>query len=353
MQKHFLQCNHLSSLSLPWPARYPGRYTMSTANGPVAAAIAGVFTHMLYFKKGEHHLYGIRYVELFLFSLVATATLNRSYLADADAVPQGWGEALAHSGKLHACYLGGIYAGLVVYRLFFHPLRHFPGPLDLKISALSLTYRVRHLDCHKRVQELHSQYGPFLRIGPSAISVIHPSAIKLIHSADSGFTKGDFYDLLYPAKSLQMVRSKSEHASRRRVWSAAFSDKALRGYEKRTLVYQDKLLSKIAATNSQPTNLTKWVHAYNFDVTSDLTFGKAFGALDSDDNYWMVDMWEKGLDVLGLMLPAWVFRLISDIPGLNSDFLKVVSFTRGKMIDRMKVRPILLVWHQSENLTQP
>jgi cytochrome P450 len=145
--------------------------------------------------------------------------------------------------RLPCYYLAGIFTSLIAYRLLFHPLRKFPGPIDLKISALSLVWRVRHYDANQRVQDLHKKYGNFVRIGPSAISVVHPSIMKIVHSADSRFSKGDFYDLLWPMKSLQMMRDRAEHGVRRRVWSAAFSDRALRGYEKRMAAYQDKLLS--------------------------------------------------------------------------------------------------------------
>lgn len=51
--------------------------------------------------------------------------------------------------------------GLVVYRLFFHPLRHFPGS---KIAAATLWYDF-YYDCVKRgtqiwqIEKLHKQYG--------------------------------------------------------------------------------------------------------------------------------------------------------------------------------------------------
>jgi len=308
---------------------------MSAATEAATAALLGASAHILYFKRGEHHLHGLFYVELFFLSLLVTAGLTR-HLADS-SVQQGWGRAIFRSLELHFYCLLGLYTSLITYRLFFHPLNKFPGPLDLKMSALSLINRVRCGDAHKRVQNLHSQYGSFVRIGPSAVSIIDPSTVRLVHSADSGFSKGDFYDLLWPSKSLQMMRDKKEHAARRRVWSAAFSDRALRGYEKRTLAYQDKLLSRVADTNGRATNITRWIHAFSTDLTSDLALGKPFGNLDSDKNHWVIDVMDAGPKVLGLMLPAWAFRLLSDIPGLNKDWFRWVFFARDSMMARMKV----------------
>jgi len=82
-----------------------------------------------------------------------------------------------------------------------------------------------------------------------------------------------------------MLRDKQEHGTRRRVWSATFSDRALRGYEKRTLVYQDKLISKIDTANGKPVDITQLFHSYSTDIASDLSFSKSFGNLDSEKNH--------------------------------------------------------------------
>jgi len=172
---------------------------MSPTSRAVIASLFGASSHLLYFKRGEHHLYGLFYVKVFLVSLGLMTALSRHL---ADGIDQGWKQALLHSGALHCFYLGGVYISLIAYRLFFHPLAKFPGPVDLKISAMSLVWRVRHYDANTRVQDLHSKYRLFFRIGPSAVSVLHPTVVGLIHGADSGFSKGDFYDLLSPYKSL-------------------------------------------------------------------------------------------------------------------------------------------------------
>jgi tryprostatin B 6-hydroxylase len=310
---------------------------MATAGAPATAAILGVAAHVFYFGRGEHHLYGLRYVAVFLLSLFSTAALRRR-LEETDS---GFGQSAIFSASLHLCFLCGLLASCVIYRVLLSPLRRFPGPLDLRISSLSLVFRVRNGDAHKQVQDLHAQYGPFVRIGPSAVSVIEPSAIKAVHGADSGFSKGDFYDLIHPAKSLQMMRNKQEHAARRRVWSAAFSDRALRGYEKRATAYQDKLLARMAesADSGQPMDMRRWIHAFNFDLTSDLALGRPFGNLDSDKNHWAIEVMDAGPKVLGLMLPTWVFRLLSDIPGLNRDWFRWFNFARDSMMTRMKTKP--------------
>ncbi|KIW42127.1 uncharacterized protein PV06_05711 [Exophiala oligosperma] len=73
--------------------------------------------------------------------------------------------------------------GLVIYRLYFHPLAKFPGPKYAAISRWHEFYYevVKQGQFTFKVQELHKQYGPIVRIVPDEI-----------HIQDS-----EFYDTLY------------------------------------------------------------------------------------------------------------------------------------------------------------
>jgi cytochrome P450 len=46
---------------------------------------------------------------------------------------------------------------------------------------------------------------------------------------------------------MHTTRDKAIHDRRRRIWSPAFSDKALRGYENRVQKYNDLLIKQISA----------------------------------------------------------------------------------------------------------
>lgn len=72
-------------------------------------------------------------------------------------------------------------ASMVIYRLWFHPLRHLPAPTPL--ASASLIYRYAHALTGKqsiRMTEWHEQLGDYVRYGPQHVSVTDPALIDKI-----------------------------------------------------------------------------------------------------------------------------------------------------------------------------
>jgi hypothetical protein len=55
------------------------------------------------------------------------------------------------------------------YRLLFHPLRAFPGPLVAKLSDAYNGYFAFTKRLHLTAMEDHSTYGPVMRHGPNKL----------------------------------------------------------------------------------------------------------------------------------------------------------------------------------------
>ena len=299
---------------------------------PIIAAAAGLLSHVCYFNRGEHHFYGIRYLQAFIatFVLAVLALYQQGKTLD---------EALTQVIPISSCYLAGLYASLIVYRAIFHPLNKFPGPFGARISKLWLSARLKDADAYRKVHMLHEQYGDFVRVGSSDLSITHPKAVTAIYGQGSKCTKADFYDLSRPVVSLQTLRVKALHDQRRRIWSPAFSDKALRGYEERTKKYCDQLLSCIRGFDGQPVNVSKWFNLYTFDVMGDLAFGTSFKMLEMSEEHWAIKLLNEGMKPLSWMFPAWLFRLLTAIPGAMSDFWRFLDYGAKRVEERMNVRP--------------
>src|SRR6266487_6417367 len=122
------------------------------------AAAAGIATHLGYFIRGEHHLYGTKYIQIFLATFLAVVM----FMVRVDNLSI-W-RALGQTFMLAGYYLGGLYASLLVYRGFYHPLRKFPGPFGNKFGNLWFSMQLGNADAYKKVFHLHKKYGDFVRV---------------------------------------------------------------------------------------------------------------------------------------------------------------------------------------------
>jgi tryprostatin B 6-hydroxylase len=306
----------------------------------LAASAVGVATHLLYFKKGEHHVAPQRYVIALATSLITGVILTGSSIFnEKPGVQAGWTSAISSSIQIHTCFLFGLYSSLITYRLFFHPLNKFPGPLGARISTFWLTYRVRGLDAWRQVAALHEQYGPFVRIAPSELSIRNPRAVAALHGPASRCEKGPIYDVTKPMTSLHMFRDRAIHNDLRRVWSQAFSDRALRGYNQRMSAYRSVLLGRIHAAKGESMDMAKWFRFYGFDVMGDLAFGKSFNMLETSRNHWAIDLLDAGILPLALQLPVWLLRFGMNMPVISRDWWTFIGFCRDRLQSRMRSEP--------------
>ncbi|PGH15628.1 hypothetical protein AJ80_05493 [Polytolypa hystricis UAMH7299] len=276
---------------------------------PVVAFCGGISSHLFFFKRGERHLHPERYIQAFFLAFVVSVV----YLMRFHAVTLG--SAVYLTAKIAALYLSGLYSSLVVFRLFLNPLNKFPGPFWARLSSFTLVYNVgKKKNGHYHFQNLHKKYGRIVRIGPNDLSITDADCVEVVSSAKSKCTRAPFYSQAHPITSLHVTRDPMEHAQRRRVWSKAFSENALRGYEARVQRYNEQLIEQIGASCGQPIDMTKWFNFYSFDVMGDLGFGQSFGMLGSGGMHWAIQVLQEGIGIVGCNLPSWAMRLLHAIP---------------------------------------
>ena len=292
--------------------------------------IAGMATYLGYFLRGEHHMHGTKYLQIFIGTFIAASS---TFVSKGESLVQ----ALQTTTTLAGYYFSGLYGSLVVRRLFFSPLGHFPGPFWARISSLTFSLRVRNGDSHRQLLSLHQRYGDFVRIGSSDLSIVHPKATSAIYGRGSRCMKAEWYDLTLPMISMQTSRKRAEHDERRRIWGGAFNDTILQGYEDRIAHYQDQLITRISDLDEKPINVSELFKIYSFDVMGDLAFGASFDMLQNNKQHWAVELLHKGMKPLGLMLPTWCFRLLLAIPGASGDWFKFKEFCCQRLSERMDV----------------
>ena len=128
------------------------------------AAVFGVLSHIVYFRRGEHHKETLPYLQLF------AASIPLSALALAHFLHFTYGQALLCALCIIGSFLCGIWTSMIIYRAFFHPLNKFLGPWPLKLSKFSQLVSTRKLDAFRRSYRQHLKFGNFVRTGRSTIS---------------------------------------------------------------------------------------------------------------------------------------------------------------------------------------
>ncbi|KAL0260739.1 hypothetical protein SLS55_004429 [Diplodia seriata] len=224
--------------------------------------------------------------------------------------PRGWFSSLSRNDLLLALATSIIAffilhtISTVVYNVYFHPLSRYPGPLAA--ACTNLTYWSANItgDLLPWIQSVHQQYGEVVRLGPNLLSYTNPDAWKDIYGHRIGTkTKSNTKDVLhYPPDlngrySINALGSDDEHGRVRRIFSHAFSDRALKEQEPLIASFADHLVAHLrknatAATAPSttstapapapaPLDLFKLLTCTTMDIMSDLSFGQPLGLLDT------------------------------------------------------------------------
>ena len=124
-----------------------------------SATVLGLASHLLFFIRGEHHLAGPLLLRLYVLAGVA--------LFGGQLWWHGYRvrEAVEWTALVVGAYVGALGGSIVVYRLFFHRLRKFPGPFGARVSKFWQVLRVLDSRNHLLLDRLHARYGDFVRTG--------------------------------------------------------------------------------------------------------------------------------------------------------------------------------------------
>jgi cytochrome P450 len=179
-----------------------------------------------------------------------------------------------------------------VYRVYFHPLSKFPGPKLNAATRIPWHLAVWKGSRDKVFRDLHQRYGHIVRVNHDELSFTNPNSWKDIYGHGSKGTPGsvpnkDWFKYgTTPNKSYSIILARDEdHSRQRKIFTPAFSDRALKQQEPLFVKYADKLVRRLEeAIEDQPDMKLDMVKMYNFttfDVMGDLTFGEPLHMLDN------------------------------------------------------------------------
>ncbi|ETS83421.1 hypothetical protein PFICI_05297 [Pestalotiopsis fici W106-1] len=170
----------------------------------------------------------------------------------------------------------------VLYRIFFSPIRHIPGPFLAKFTRLWHIHAILAGKQNLRLLELHKKHGHFVRISHDEVSITHPNAVKALYLTP--IPKGNWYrafvfpDWRFPlSMAIQDPREKADFL--RYLSNAGFSLTNILQRE-RDMDEQIELLKgwmdKYSA-EKKPMHLDKFLTYTAFDLVGVVTFSKPFG----------------------------------------------------------------------------
>ncbi|KAF1943290.1 cytochrome P450 [Clathrospora elynae] len=226
------------------------------------------------------------------------------------------------------------------YRVFFHPLKDYPGPFGAKLSrwwTLKQTWD-SSLHYHRVLQRLQSEHGDYVRTGPRELTIFDAAAIQSILGAQSKTSKGPFFDVM--EKSLHLNRDKTFHRQRRRIWDNAMKT-SLSDYAPQVEKFTDQLLTRLRNEEGESIPLLKYTTYYSYDVMAALAFGKPMGFIkgeQSDVAASILATFTNSVQALGYMYHMpWLMNTI----GVLTSFAGPMKQWRDWSVASMKARMAL------------
>ncbi|KAH8721567.1 benzoate 4-monooxygenase cytochrome P450 [Phaeosphaeriaceae sp. PMI808] len=201
--------------------------------------------------------------------------------------------------------------GLVVYRVFFHPLAKYPGPFRYKLSGLPLLWQAYKGDRHIWHLKDHEQYGPVVRIAPNTLSFNTETALSTIYGPRSAnVKKGEWYktfDIAAGTYSSFTETDRDKHAVKRRWVSSGFSVESISASEPRVINIIERFCDTLrpASAGWGPKWNASVLSTYlGFDIMGAMVFSCDFKTVQEEDNR---DLAESVLPASKLMY--WVSHL--------------------------------------------
>jgi cytochrome P450 len=171
-----------------------------------------------------------------------------------------------------------------IYAIFLHPLRDHPGPKLAAITRIPYWIACFRGEQVRHMTRLHKIYGPVVRFGPYDLSYADGQAWKDICVVPKGKKENGKEAKFHPRSSngVSNIITQNDpvhHAALRRVFSPAFSEKAMKAQEPLFQKYADLMV--LRAREATTTNLTKLFNYAAFDIMADLAFGESLGILEN------------------------------------------------------------------------
>ncbi|KAM7213653.1 Cytochrome P450 [Rhypophila decipiens] len=246
----------------------------------------------------------------------------------------------------------------------YYRLRHIPGPFLNAITPLVLTYHSLKGDITEYTYEIARKYGPLARLQPNMVVYTDPDTFRRICSYKAGYTKGLWFEFSrwdLNSYSCIAMRDNPRRKDRKNKIAPAWASGGLAKMETRVDKTVHSFLDLIERNyiSSKPKDKSTAARPYGramdfgvrsmmftLDVATSVTFGKAWGFLESDsDVNEYLSTSEKMLPSFGVLgsLPwlvyvmhAWPINLLMPGPGDRVGFGCLMKFATDQVNKRIE-----------------
>ncbi|EQB49466.1 hypothetical protein CGLO_11204 [Colletotrichum gloeosporioides Cg-14] len=311
----------MQDLVLAQVAKFGGAANFSCG----VAAITGLLSHWLYFIHGPKSMDAAGIVAFHVVALFML--LTRTVLS------YGFYDGLVVSAAVSGSYFAALYTSIGVYRIFFHPLRKFPGPFPARITKFYSMWANRDWKLHDRILRLHEKLGDVVRLGPNEISVSDIDTYIKFHGPQSKVTKRwtGFYGALASKHELNLdaIWANEAHRDRRRVWDTALGTKGMflhhlcLKYDMRSFPLMPAVICRIEEVEGKPIDTALYAKLIPFDNMGRVGFSHNFGTVQDGRDDRMLELIETSFKLAARMGGiSWPLMLLSSIPrfGMVKEF---------------------------------
>ncbi|OKP10347.1 Trichodiene oxygenase [Penicillium subrubescens] len=173
----------------------------------------------------------------------------------------------------------------IVYNLFFHPLRHIPGPRLAAATYLPEFYYdvIKSGRYTRRIQQMHQQYGPIVRINPSEVHCSDRRFIEEIYAGGNRKRDKPVHQVLgsgVAEHATFSTVSHDVHRMRRGALAKFFSRAQVSHLEPTVRDLASRLCDKILRVGQEaPFDVTTAYSLFTTDVISGYCLGENLGLI--------------------------------------------------------------------------
>lgn len=202
---------------------------------------------------------------------------------------------------------------VAIYRIYFHPLSHIPGPLIAKITSLWLMSKTYVGVEASTLQRLHRKYGPVMRISPNEVDIADGAVLQDIYVDKGGFLKAPYYaNFDIDGHSTIFSALDPNHRSRRaKAVLPLFATAQIRAGSDKLIDCVDRMIERLEKekTYSRPVNVLNLTRSLALDAVSSYLFDHSYNGIQ--EQKLSASQFVDAFVAVGrfFYLPSWAFFL--------------------------------------------